>query len=288
MADQLYGMGLKVYSMLSTRRAMSVMGAAVADGRMSREPSYSRTIRYFGQAELTPVLRELIQRSALPLRDIEVDFAQDSSGFASTAYNRWFDAKWGRDYGSKKAVKWAKVHLMCGVQTNIVTVADATATQSADSPFMSDFVRVTAEHFRIREVSGDLAYSSRRNLHAVADAGGTPYIPFKTNAVAQQKGTGPGRRDALWEQMYHLFTLNEAEFNRHYHKRSNVETVFHMIKAKFGDKIRAKTDTAMVNEALVKVLCHNVCVLIGAMYPLGITPIFDDLPDEAADADSAA
>ena len=35
-------------------------------------------------------------------------------------------------------------------------------------------------------------------------------------------------------------TLNETEFNRHYHKRSNVETVFHMVKAKFGDKVRPR------------------------------------------------
>ena len=285
LGDMMYGLGLKVYSTLSTRRAMSVMGAAAAAGRMSCEPSYSTPIRYFGRSEVTPLLRELIQRSALPLRDIEVDFAQDSSGFASTAYNRWFDHKWGK--GSKREVKWAKVHVMCGVLTNIVTVADATATQSADSPYMVDFVRVTAENFHIREVSGDLAYSSRANLHAVADAGGTAYIPFKTNAVARQKGSGRKTHDAVWEKMYHLFTLNEAEFNLHYHKRSNVETVFHMMKAKFGDKIRAKTDTAMVNEALVKVLCHNVCVLIRAMYTLGITTVFDDLPDGAAE-DTAA
>ena len=88
--------------------------------------------------------------------------------------------------------------------------------------------------------------------------------------------------------MYHLFILHEAEFNQHYYKRSNVETVFHMMKAKFGDKIRAKTDTAMVNEALVRVLCHNICVLIRAMYTLGITPVFDDLPDRAADHAAAA
>ena len=68
-----------------------------------------------------------------------------------------------------------------------------------------------------------------------------------------------------------MFTLNETEFHRHYHKRSNVETVSHMTKAKFGDKVRTKTDTAMVNEALTKVLCHNFCVLIRAMYTLGIT-----------------
>ena len=85
-----------------------------------------------------------------------------------------------------------------------------------------------------------------------------------------------GPADSLWAQMYHLFTLNEAEFNRHYHKRSNVETVFHMIKAKFGDKVRSKTPTAQVNEALMKVLCHNICVLIRAMHELGITPVFDE------------
>ena len=273
LSDMLYGMGLKVYSTLSTRRAMSKLREAVADGRMSREPSYSTPIIYFGRPEVTPVLRELIQRSALPLRDLEVDFAQDSSGFASTAYNRWFDHKWGG--GSKKAVKWVKLHLMCGVQTNIVTAADATPSPSADSPYMPDFVRVTAQHFRINKVSADMAYSSRKNLHAVEAVGGTAYIPFKTGSVAVQKGAGRNRRDPLWEQMYHLFTLNETEFNRHYHKRSNVETVFHMLKAKFGDKVRAKTDTSMVNEALVKVLCHNVCVLIRAMYTLGITPVFD-------------
>ena len=291
LADMLYGMGLKVYSTLSTRRAMSVMGAAVAAGRMDREPSYSVTIKYFERPDVTPILRELIQRSALPLRDLEVDFAQDSSGFASTAYNRWFDHKWGKASGSKKQVKWAKLHIMCGVQTNIVTVADATPAQSADSPYMPDFVRATAENFHIREVSGDMAYSSRANLHAVADAGGTAYIPFKTGAVAVQKRKGrpdPRRRDALWEQMYHLFSLNLAEFNRHYHKRSNVETCFHMMKAKFGDKVRAKTDTAMVNEVLMKTLCHNVCVLIRAMYTLRITPVFDDSPDEAAGVASAA
>ena len=272
LSDMLYGMGLKVYSTLSTRQAMSEIRGAVAMGRMCREPSFSTPIRYFERPEVTPVLRELIQLSALPLRDLEINFAQDSSGFASTSYNRWFDHKWG---GSKKETKWVKVHLMCGVQTNIVTVADATASQSADSPYLPDFVRITAEHFRINEVSADMAYSSRKNLHAIVDAGGTPFIPFKTGSVAVQKGKRS--RDSLWEQMYHHFTLREADFNRHYHKRSNVETVFHMIKAKFGDKVRAKTDTAQVNEVLMKVLCHNVCVLIRAMYALGITPVFDQL-----------
>ena len=150
---------------------MSGFRDAVAQGRLCRETNYSTTIHYFGQPSLTPLLRDLITLSALPLQDVEVDFAQDSTGFASTAYNRWFDHKWGGG-GNRKAVKWVKFHAMCGVQSNIITVADATIAQSADTTFMPEFVRVTAEHFNIREVSADKAYSSRKNIRVVADAGG--------------------------------------------------------------------------------------------------------------------
>jgi hypothetical protein len=43
---------------------------------------------------------------------------------------------------------------------------------------------------------------------------------------------------------------------------------------KFGDSVRSKTDTAMVNEALCKVLCHNICCLIQSMFELGIEATF--------------
>ena len=59
-----------------------------------------------------------------------------------------------------------------------------------------------------------------------------------------------------------------------YHKRSNVESTFSMIKAKFGGAIRSKGDTAIINEALCKVLCHNICCVIQSMHELGIEPTF--------------
>ena len=34
--------------------------------------------------------------------------------------------------------------------------------------------------------------------------------------------------------------------------------------------MRSKTDTAVVNEALCKVLCHNICCLIQSMFELGV------------------
>jgi len=45
--------------------------------------------------------------------------------------------------------------------------------------------------------------------------------------------------------VYHLYQFNRAEFLQHYHKRSNVESTFSMIKAKFRDHVRSKTDVAM-------------------------------------------
>jgi hypothetical protein len=47
-----------------------------------------------------------------------------------------------------------------------------------------------------------------------------------------------------------------------------------MMKRKFGDSFRSKSDTAMVNEALCKILCHNLVVLIHETNELGITPTF--------------
>ena len=50
--------------------------------------------------------------------------------------------------------------------------------------------------------------------------------------------------------------------------------MFHMIKSKFGDAVRSKTETAQVKEVLLKVLCHNICVVIQEMFELGIEPNF--------------
>lgn len=74
--------------------------------------------------------------------------------------------------------------------------------------------------------------------------------------------------------MFHYFNYHRDEFLSHYHKRSNVETTFSMIKSKFGQRLRSKSLTAQINEALCKVLCHNLCVLIQAIHELGIEASF--------------
>src|SRR5205814_1680707 len=109
-------------------------------------------------------------------------------------------------------------------------------------------------------------YLSYENMEDVAALGGTPYFDFRSDTTAVRGG--------ILEKMFHLYNLNREEYLSHYHKRSNVESTFSMVKAKFGDSLRSKTDTAMANEALCKILCHNICCLIQSMFELGIEARF--------------
>ena len=74
--------------------------------------------------------------------------------------------------------------------------------------------------------------------------------------------------------MFHYYQFKREEFMQHYHKRSNVEATFSMIKAKFGSRLRCKLPVAQANEALLKILCHNICCVIQSMFELGIEPNF--------------
>lgn len=261
--DAVFSATFKVYSLMSGRRFMSDLREAHRRGMISREIHYNSIFRFLEDDGLTPILRDLIRQSSLPLAGVETDFAVDSSGFSTCRFTRWYDKKYCR---VREKADWVKANIMCGVKTNIITAIEIGEQDANDSPFLRPLLKTTAKCFTISEVSGDKAYGSVKNANAVAATGGTPFIPYKSNVHASGGGT--------WEKMFHFFMFKREEFLTHYHKRSNIESTFSMLKRKFGDSIRSKTDTAMVNEALCKVLCHNLVVLIHEMHELGIEPVF--------------
>jgi len=266
--DMLFSMAFKVYSTVSGRRFMTDLRDAHGKGYTSKLPSYNSIFRYFESEMLTPHLQMLIEESSLPLATIEQDFAVDSSGFSTCRFFQWVDAKYTNPQLMDKR-EWVKVHLMCGVKTNVVTSVEISDRYAHDTKYFKPLVEATRQNFAMNQVSADKAYLSNTNLKTVASAQAMPYIPFKANSVANDK-----RHSALWKQMYHFYAYNQERFMSNYHKRSNVESTFMMIKAKFGDALRSKTKTAQINEALCKVLCHNICCLIQSMYELNLKPKF--------------
>jgi transposase len=169
---------------------------------------------------------------------------------------------------------WIKVHLMCGVKTNIVTSVEVSDGYAHDHGYFKPLVEKAAENgFTLKEVSADKAYLSGENLLTTLRHKAIPYIPFKVNSKPGKLSTYGGK-STLWDRMLEFYNDHREEFLSHYHKRSNVETVFHMIKSKFGQRLRSKTMTAQINEALCKVLCHNLCVVIQSQHELEIEPTF--------------
>lgn len=281
LADRLFASAFKVYSTVSGRRFMSDLREAKQRGYLTMMPHFNSISRYIESEELTPLLKQLIIESSLPLKSVEQDFAVDSSGFSTGVYQRWFDAKWKKSagYGSNrngivKMQDWVKVHVMCGVTTNVITAIELTHAHAHDSQQFAPLVEQTSQNFTLREVSADKAYSSAASLQLVLVKGGQPYIPFRKGTTTDSYYVKK-RQPAVWTQMYHQFMANQDEFMRHYHKRSNVECTFSMIKRKFGERLRTKTTAAQHNEVLCKVLCHNLCCVIQAMYELGIGPTFE-------------
>lgn len=259
--DAIFSAVFKVYSTFSGRRFMSDLRESQENGFINRLPCYNSIFGVLESPGATPILHSLIQATAAPLKSIETGFACDSSGFSGSRFDRWYDAKYGAD---KSRRSWVKCHLMCGVKTNVVTAVEI--SPAGDAPRLPGLLATTRKTFTVQEVYADLAYSSEDNLCTIVGGGAAALIPFKCNTTAHKGG--------LWAQLFHYFNLHREEFLSRYHQRSNVESTFAMIKAKHGDSVRSKTDTAMTNEVLAKIVCHNICCLISAMYELGISPEF--------------
>jgi len=260
--DLVYGMCTKIYTGFSGRRVGSDIRANVAAGLMTRAPRASSIWAAFDKPEMTPILTRAIEDVAATLAPIETKFAIDSTGFSTSVYRRWYDAKYGKEM---KELGWLKAHAMAGVTTNIITAVRITKGTDHDSPELPPLVQATDRHFRIAEVSADKAYLGHDNLAAVEAVGARPYVPFKLNS-------SQGEPYTPWRRMMGMFIFKNAEWLDAYHRRERVESTFSALKRKHGGSLRARNFTAQVNEILCKVLVFNLGMVVHAMYELGVEP----------------
>ncbi len=263
MADAIFAACFKVFTTVSGRRCISDLNDAKDKGYIGGVPHFNSIFNIFDAPETTAILTDLVAKTAAPLKSLESTFAIDSSGFSGCKFDRWFDEKWGEPRSKRS---WVKVHAVVGVKTNVVTAVEVTDKNSGDSPQLQPLLNAPRKNFSIQDFTADMAYLSEENLNAIVAVGANPLIPFKSNSVAAHPG--------IWNRMFHYFNFKREEFLKRYHQRSNIESTFSMLKCKFGDSVRSKTDLAMRNEVLAKVVCHNLCCVIQSMEEFGIDPLF--------------
>jgi transposase len=272
--DAIFAMVLKVYCGLSSRRTHTDLQIAYEKGYTSKAIPGAKTTAFFEDAYFTPILKDLIAFSVSPLRPLETKFAIDSSGFSSCRYEDYYDYKHGSGMPRRRC-SWVKCHVASGVSTHCVTAVRILDKDAADSPQFIPLLKETRKGgFTIEEVSADKAYGSYDNFEEIAACGAQGYIAFKSNTTG---GVG-----GHFERAFHLFMASRDEYLSHYHLRSNAESTFSAVKRKFGSSVMSLTDTAMVNECLVKFLCQNLSVLVQVQERLGLVPVFwkDEPPEE--------
>lgn len=264
MQDMVFCIVDKVYSTRSSRRFISELKQVKAEGLIETVPGSNSLSEYLRKESLTDILKLLITKSSLPVAGREHVFAADSTGLSLPHRRIFFNRHTGR---REMRRDYLKLHVMIGTGTNIITCAETSEGAANDRPFLKGLVEGTARYFEISEVSADAGYTSGENYRIVLLAGAIPYIAFSKKCAldADYKST-------FWKDMLYLHKTRHPLFTERYFLRNNVEATFSSMKAKFGGRVRSKSQCGQFNEALCKVLCHNICVLIQSMYELGINP----------------
>lgn len=106
------------------------------------------------------------------------------------------------------------------------------------------------------------------------------FLPFKYRKRKNPNKPPRTNPSPVWREALLCYQTDREEFLKHYHKRSNAETVVSMLKTNFGDNVRCRTDTSMASEIYCKIICHNIWCLIRSMYELNIVAEFFSEPRE--------
>jgi len=270
LGEMIFACCVKIYLDFSSRRTESDLKLIQELGYLNHTPHFNTILKYLNKPEMKAILTGLVEFSAMPLKQLEDKFAVDSTGFSTSVFARWYSAR--NNHEDRRFYK--KAHVMCGVRTNVITSIEVTNGNVSDFDMFPNLVESTSKRFEMREVLADKGYSSRENMSIVSEHGAIPYIMFRKNTRRRAAGSG------AWKAMVRYFAEHREDFDAHYHMRSNVESVFSMMKRKQGTYLRSRNVTAQFNEILCKALVHNICVLIQEMFENDVHIDFDMAEDE--------
>ena len=104
-----------------------------------------------------------------------------------------------------------------------------------DAPEFPGLLHTTIDAgFAPSAVVADKGYLSHRNYAVAEKLGLRAHIPFKVNSNPMPRGV------RVWRDMYHLFALDDGQFDDLYNQRSQVESTNSALKRKMGEPLLSK------------------------------------------------
>ena len=264
---------IKQYNMRGARRSVYDVETARNNGYLFvpkiSNNYFNRINDYMKDEELTPYLQQLIHVLSEPYAGLEKNFAVDGSGM-KTSYGKYSYRYIRKDKKEKR--KYIGLHLITGGNSKIVPYAIVSKGYKHDNNFFKPLVRETLKLFEIKEIYGDSAFFDDSNQKFCHAHGIKEYIKPKKNTILHKFGK------EIWNNSIdrYMKDLHLGE-NRRYTLRNNVESCFFMVKSVFLDFLRHKTFSGRVNEALTRVACHNIRVLVYGYFKKEIKFPFGDV-----------
>lgn len=261
--DLLFCACLKIYSNYSARKISSDMKHAQEAGYIKKVPHFNSLLSFMNNKVAEELLMRLITISAMPLAELETDFAHDATGFGCYQYERWMKVRFADSIENPEKLwrDYVKLHASIGTRTNVITFAEVTHGNTADVNYFSQAAINTSMNFKVKRYSLDKAYLSAKNMQIAESLNFLPFIPFKSNSVEHKKD-----EHGLWNYMFDYCKNNKEEFDKFYHRRSNVESTFGMIKTRLGEFLKCRNFQGQKNEVLIKCLVHNICCLVQEIF----------------------
>jgi IS5 family transposase len=163
--------------------------------------------------------------------------AVDATGFTLENKSYYYRTVWNMDK-KQKTKHFLKLSIAADTDKQLILTYKIRIKRSHDSiDFQSLLQPVDADYFL-----ADKGYSSKANRKFILKKKALPVIPYKRN-----------------ESLLRIQGRKKLQFNKKlYGQRAKVETIFSVIKRKYGSCIRARSYATQQVELIVKLVTYNV------------------------------
>ena len=174
----------------------------------------------------------------------------DSSGIRTDKKSTWFCLRIKKEINKRDC---EKLHLAVCSDLLLILNWRITPWRKHDSPFF----KILLKPFKILGyVLADKGYLSRKNFQLCMDKGGCAFIPFEKRNKQTPQGC------PAWKFAFNLWKKCHEIYMNIYHRRSQIECVFSVIKRRFGDKVLCKSSLMRRKEIALRLIAYNLKILI--------------------------
>ncbi len=184
--------------------------------------------------------------------DAKPEGSVDATGLETRYASRYY--AWRRGQRGHERLRWPKLTVVCHSATHLLAGADVSWGPSQDSPQFPPVMHQAAELIRFDRLLADAAYDAEHNHELCRD---------RLNIRSTVIPINP-RRSRKWPHSRYRRQMKRRFHRQIYGHRWQIESAFSRNKRRLGPALRARKWEAQQQEVLLRVLTHNLMILLFA------------------------